>query len=79
MDGENRMKILVFRFWKEFHVAQGWSPNWDRYTRWLKERKHRAEKMRLEREREKREERARQNDKVLRSYGLGKYQRKGDW
>lgn len=68
------MNLIAFTFWKEYHVAQGWSPSWDRYTRWLKERKQRETKARIEKE--KREERMRQNDKVLRSYGLGKYQRK---
>jgi hypothetical protein len=72
---ENRMKILVFKFWKQYFVTQGRTSNWERYVWWLKERKQKADKVRIEKE--LLEERMKHNDKVLRLYGLGKYQRKG--
>lgn len=71
------MTISIFRFHKTYREANGWSPDWVRYCHWLKERKHKALKRRLKEE--ALEERRKHNDKVLRQYGLGKYQRKGDW
>ena len=70
------MKVFNYRFERAKRELQsGWEPSWSRYCRWLKERSYRIAKDLVEANlvRERREH----NDKVLRSYGLGKYQHKG--
>lgn len=71
------MKILVYKFFRAAAVAKGWEPSWGRYCYWLKERKRKQKKAELEAQVER--DRREHNDKVLRQYGLGKYQRKGEW
>lgn len=71
------MKILVYKFFRVSAEADGWTPSWTRYCKWLKDRKIRQDKALVEAN--KRREMQEHNDKVLRAYGLGKYQRKGDW
>lgn len=78
MDRQDRMKLFGYRFERtRRELRDGWAPNWAGYCRWLKERTRRMQKALVEANklREMREH----NDKVLRAYGLGKYQRKGDW
>lgn len=78
MDGQNRMKVFDYRFERaRREIQDDWTPSWHRYCKWLKDRTIRMQKALVEANklREMREH----NDKVLRSYGLGKYQRKGDY
>lgn len=77
MDRQDRMKVFDYRFERvSRELLQDWEPSWTRYCKWLKDRAIRAQKALVEanKQREMREH----NDKVLRMYGLGKYQRKGD-
>ncbi len=72
------MKVFDYRFERTSReLLQDWEPSWARYCKWLKDRTIRVQKALVEanKQREMREH----NDKVLRAYGLGKYQRKGDW
>lgn len=72
------MTVLNYAFKRtEKEVLRGWTPNWTRYCKWLKDRKIRQDKALAEAN--KRREMRQHNDKVLRMYGLGKYQNKGDW
>jgi hypothetical protein len=76
MDRQNRMKLFDYRFERAKRELQDdWSPSWTRYCKWLKDRKIRENKALVEAA--KRKEQQDHNDKVLRAYGLGKYQRKG--
>ena len=78
MDGQDRMKVFDYRFERTSReLLQDWKPSWTRYCKWLKDRTIRAQKALVEAN--KRREMREHNDKVLRMYGLGKYQRKGDW
>lgn len=78
MDKQNRMKLFDYKFERaKRELRDNWSPNWTRYCRWLKDRKIREDKALVEAN--KRREMREHNDKVLRMYGLGKYQRKGEW
>lgn len=78
MDRENRMKVYDYRFERaKRELASDWKPSWTRFCEWLKARTFRTNKAMVAANaaRERREA----NDKVLRAYGLGKYQRKGDY
>lgn len=78
MDKQNRMKVFDYRFERALREkGDDWAPNWSQYCKWLKDRKIRQDKVLAEAN--KRREMREHNDKVLRAYGLGKYQRKGDW
>lgn len=77
MDGQNRMKVFDYHFERaKREMLNDWEPRWHHYCKWLKARTIRMQKALVEANklREMREH----NDKVLRSYGLGKFQRKGD-
>jgi hypothetical protein len=78
MDRQDRMKVFDYRFERTSReLLQDWEPSWTRYCKWLKDRTTRVQKALVEAN--KRREMREHNDKVLRMYGLGKYQRKGDW
>lgn len=72
------MKLFDYRFERaKRELRDGWTPSWGKYCHWLKERSIRAQKALVEAN--KLSEMRAHNDKVLRQYGLGKYQRKGDY
>jgi hypothetical protein len=72
------MKVFDYRFERvSRELLQDWGPSWTRYCKWLKDRTIRVQKALVAAN--KRREMREHNDKVLRAYGLGKYQRKGDW
>lgn len=72
------MKLFDYRFERaKRELRDDWAPSWPTYCKWLKDRKIRENKALVEAN--KLSEMRAHNDKVLRQYGLGKYQRKGEW
>lgn len=69
------MKIIKFNLLER--ISQGWTPNWEKFVRWLKERTRLADKALVEAN--KVSERKKHNDKVLRQYGLGKKNTDNDY
>lgn len=77
MDKSPRVRnVINIMFQRLLRESQGWEPDWERYKKWLKEKGVREAKRMVEAAAI--EERRRNNDKVLRSYGLGKYQNRNN-